>query len=168
MNHNNFNDYLFGDNDLEQQDTKMNYKKRLKEVNLLLSINGFQEIGDIFDPSLFSIAQTLKTVNTVVEDRQKLLESKSHLVLKINSLENENLLNTDKLNLLNQRLNELNKTNSALKIKAETKDKKLQEELEKLKHEKDELSKVVKHLGQKESQFKHEVKKLEKSNEDLT
>jgi len=164
---NNFNNYLFGDNELDQQDPKLNYKKRFKEVNLILSINGFQELGDIFDPSLFSIGQTLKTINSVVEDRQKLLESKSHLILKINSLENENLLSNDKLSLLNQRITELTKSNNALKQKCETKDKKQQEDYDKLKNEREELSKVVKHLGLKETQFKHEIKKLDKNNEEL-
>ena len=164
----NFNNYLFGDNEFDQQDPKLNYKKRFKEINLLLSINGFQELGDIFDPSLFSIGQTLKTINSVVDDRQKLLESKSHLVLKINSLENENLLSSDKINILNQRITELTKTSNNMKIKSETKDKKQQEDFEKLKIERDELSKVVKHLGMKETQFKHEVKRLEKLNEEIT
>ncbi|MBR6901732.1 MAG: 2-C-methyl-D-erythritol 2,4-cyclodiphosphate synthase, partial [Synergistaceae bacterium] len=54
---------------------KTPYIVKQKEINLLLTMNGFGELGDLFDPSLFSINKTLTVVKNLCDDRKKLIEA---------------------------------------------------------------------------------------------
>ena len=62
-------DYIEDNQDIE----KTPYIIKQKEINLLLSMNGFGELGDLFDPSLFSVNKTLTVVKNLCDDRKKLI-----------------------------------------------------------------------------------------------
>ena len=71
-------DYITDNQEIERTP----YRVKLKELNLLLTMNGFSEIGDLFDNSLFSVNKTLTVLKSLLDDRKKLIEAK----LKMNIL----------------------------------------------------------------------------------
>ena len=78
-------EYIEDNQDIE----KTPYIVKQKEINLLLTMNGFGELGDLFDPSLFSVNKTLTVVKNLCDDRKKLIEAKTNLLQKITKSEKE-------------------------------------------------------------------------------
>ena len=56
----NLMDYITDNQEIERTP----YRIKLKELNLLLTMNGFSEIGDLFDTSLFSVNKTKNRIIT--------------------------------------------------------------------------------------------------------
>ena len=78
-------DYILHDNDPDKQP----YKNRMKEINYLLTMNSFPEIGDLFDNSLFSINKTLNVLHILLEDRKQQQNYKTEKLQKCLKTENE-------------------------------------------------------------------------------
>lgn len=151
----NLMDYITDNQEIERQP----YRIKLKEINLLLTMNGFSEIGDLFDSSLFSVNKTLSVIRGICDDRKKLIEAKTDLLQKITKIETE-YANVFKLSELSkEKVTELTNLNTFLKNKIYKDEKSYREDIEKLKNEKEELNKVVSKLSQKETKWKHEIKK---------
>ena len=69
-------EYIEENQDIE----KTPYIVKQKEINLLLTMNVFVELGDLFDPSLFSVNKTLTVVKNLCDDRKKLIETQTNLL----------------------------------------------------------------------------------------
>merc|ERR1712062_416687 len=106
----NFYDYLI-DTDkenspksaLKDQNGKSFFISKIRELNMMLTMNGFGEIGDLYNNSQISVGKTLRTIQSILEDRQKLSEAKINLFQKVTKHEN------DKKEYL-EKIDELNKT----------------------------------------------------------
>ena len=153
----NLMDYITDNQEIERTP----YRIKLKELNLLLTMNGFSEIGDLFDNSLFSVNKTITVVRQICEDRKKLIEQKTELLQKISKTENEynNIFKTNEIQ--KDKIKEITNINSFMKNKMFKEEKNYKENLDKLKNEKDELNKTISKLNQKETKWKHEIKKRE-------
>lgn len=152
---------------LDVDPERISIKNRIKEINLLLSMNGFAEIGDLLDSTVGSINKTLLAIQTVLNDRQKLLETKSDLVQRLSKAEAENYSTFEKQETAKEKMQELNNKIKFLNNKIATNDKKASEEVDKIKSDRDETTKIYNRLLMKENQYKHELKKSEKEIEDL-
>jgi hypothetical protein len=153
----NLMDYITDNQEIERTP----YRIKLKELNLLLTMNGFSEIGDLFDTSLFSVNKTITVVRQICEDRKKLIEQKTELLQKISKTENEynNIFKTNEIQ--KDKIKEITNINSFMKNKMFKEEKNYKENLDKLKNEKDELNRTISKLNQKETKWKHEIKKRE-------
>ena len=158
--------YIIQDNDNPNEKMNFQLKNRQKELNLLLTMNGFNEIGDLFDNTYLSINKTINVFHVILEERQKLMDSRAELLHKITKLENENYNIYDKVDNNKEKMNELTNKNNFLKNKLSVTEKRFNEEIEKYKSERDEANKIVNRLTFKDNQCKHEIKKLEKEIED--
>ena len=148
-------DYITDNQEVERTP----YRVKLKELNLLLTMNGFSEIGDLFDNSLFSVNKTLSVLKALLDDRKKLIEAKTDLLQKISKTENEytNMFKTNEIQ--KDKITELTNLNSFLKNKIFKEEKSFREDIEKLKLEKEELNKTISKISTKETKWKHEIKK---------
>ena len=142
------------------------YLDKIKEINILLGMNGFTELGDLFDTSLFSVHKTLNVIKLLLDDRLKILDSKGELYKKISKSEADyiNLIEKSESNCV--KINELNNKISSMRNKISNDEKRFKEELEKIKSEKNDQEKIINRLIMKESQYKHEIRKLEKEIEE--
>ena len=156
-------DYITDNQEIERTP----YRVKLKELNLLLTMNGFSEIGDLFDNSLFSVNKTLTVLKSLLDDRKKLIEAKTDLLQKISKTENEytNIFKTNEIQ--KDKITELTNLNNFLKNKIFKEEKSFREDIEKLKLEKEELNKTISKLSQKETKWKHEIKKKDIELNDL-
>ena len=156
-------DYITDNQEVERTP----YRVKLKELNLLLTMNGFSEIGDLFDNSLFSVNKTLTVLKTLLDDRKKLIEAKTDLLQKISKTENEytNMFKTNEIQ--KDKITELTNLNSFLKNKIFKEEKSFREDIEKLKLEKEELNKTISKISTKETKWKHEIKKKDIELSDL-
>jgi hypothetical protein len=156
-------DYITDNQEVERTP----YRVKLKELNLLLTMNGFSEIGDLFDNSLFSVNKTLTVLKALLDDRKKLIEAKTDLLQKISKTENEytNMFKTNEIQ--KDKITELTNLNNFLKNKIFKEEKSFREDIEKLKLEKEELNKTISKLSQKETKWKHEIKKKDIELSDL-
>ena len=156
-------DYITDNQEIERTP----YRVKLKELNLLLTMNGFSEIGDLFDNSLFSVNKTLTVLKSLLDDRKKLIEAKTDLLQKISKTENEytNMFKTNEIQ--KDKITELTNLNNFLKNKIFKEEKSFREDIEKLKLEKEELNKTISKLSQKETKWKHEIKKKDIELSDL-
>ena len=156
-------DYITDNQEIERTP----YRVKLKELNLLLTMNGFSEIGDLFDNSLFSVNKTLTVLKSLLDDRKKLIETKTDLLQKISKTENEytNMFKTNEIQ--KDKITELTNLNNFLKNKIFKEEKSFREDIEKLKLEKEELNKTISKLSQKETKWKHEIKKKDIELSDL-
>lgn len=59
-------EYIEDNQDIE----KTSYIVKQKEINLLLTMNGFGELVDLSDPSLFSVSKSLTVVKNLCDDRK--------------------------------------------------------------------------------------------------
>ena len=157
-------DYLKDDNfENEEFDIeKKNLIKLIKEINLQLAMSGFQEIGDIFDGNFHTLSHTISIIYALVNDRQKILETKAELNQKYTKLEIENLSLLDKMENSKDKVNEQINIINSFKNKIKSIEIKHNEEIEKIKGERDDYLKSFNRIIQKENQYKHEIKKLEK------
>lgn len=146
---------------------KINYKNKLKEINLTLTMCLFPEIQDLFDLNYKSIMQNLKIISQVLEDRHRLIEQKNEVAHKISKLEGDQMNINDKTENLNQKNKELSSKLEYYKNKISLNDKKYEKEIEKISKEKDEAQKNSMKISLKENQYKHEIKKLESIIEEL-
>ena len=148
-------DYITDNQEIERTP----YRVKLKELNLLLTMNGFSEIGDLFDNSLFSVNKTLTVLKSLLDDRKKLIETKTDLLQKISKTENEytNMFKSNEIQ--KDKITELTNLNNFLKNKIYKEEKSFRDDIEKLKLEKEELNKTISKLSQKETKWKHEIKK---------
>jgi hypothetical protein len=156
-------DYITDNQEVERTP----YRVKLKELNLLLTMNGFSEIGDLFDNSLFSVNKTLSVLKALLDDRKKLIEAKTDLLQKISKTENEytNMFKTNEIQ--KDKITELTNLNSFLKNKIFKEEKSFREDIEKLKLEKEELNKTISKISTKETKWKHEIKKKDIELSDL-
>ncbi len=156
-------DYITDNQEIERTP----YRVKLKELNLLLTMSGFSEIGDLFDNSLFSVNKTLTVLKSLLDDRKKLIEAKTDLLQKISKTENEytNMFKTNEIQ--KDKITELTNLNNFLKNKIFKEEKSFREDIEKLKLEKEELNKTISKLSQKETKWKHEIKKKDIELSDL-
>ena len=156
-------DYITDNQEIERTP----YRVKLKELNLLLTMNGFSEIGDLFDNSLFSVNKTLTVLKSLLDDRKKLIETKTDLLQKISKTENEytNMFKSNEIQ--KDKITELTNLNNFLKNKIFKEEKSFREDIEKLKLEKEELNKTISKLSQKETKWKHEIKKKDIELNDL-
>ena len=156
-------DYITDNQEIERTP----YRVKLKELNLLLTMNGFSEIGDLFDNSLFSVNKTLTVLKSLLDDRKKLIETKTDLLQKISKTENEytNMFKTNEIQ--KDKITELTNLNNFLKNKIYKEEKSFRDDIEKLKLEKEELNKTISKLSQKETKWKHEIKKKDIELSDL-
>ena len=149
MDNDNIMDYITDNQEIERTP----YRIKLKELNLLLTMNGFGELGDLFDTSLFSVNKTLNVVRALVEDRKKLIEAKTELLQKISKTENEHT-NVFKINEISkEKITELTNLNNFMKNKIFKEEKAFREDLDKIKAEKEELNKQIAKLNQKETKW---------------
>jgi hypothetical protein len=142
-------------------------RNRVKDINTTLTMIGFQQIGDLFEPNYININKTLGIVEALLQDRQRQLEARSELMQKIGKQDHEIKVLHDKLEAGENKINDLTNRNNFFKNKLAGNDKKFAEDLEKLKADKDEALKSVNKMVTKENQYKHEIKKLEKEIEDM-
>ena len=156
-------DYITDNQEIERTP----YRVKLKELNLLLTMNGFSEIGDLFDNSLFSVNKTLTVLKSLLDDRKKLIETKTDLLQKISKTENEytNMFKSNEIQ--KDKITELTNLNNFLKNKIYKEEKSFRDDIEKLKLEKEELNKTISKLSQKETKWKHEIKKKDIELNDL-
>jgi len=156
-------DYITDNQEIERTP----YRVKLKELNLLLTMNGFSEIGDLFDNSLFSVNKTLTVLKSLLDDRKKLIETKTDLLQKISKTENEytNMFKSNEIQ--KDKITELTNLNNFLKNKIYKEEKSFRDDIEKLKLEKEELNKTISKLSQKETKWKHEIKKKDIELSDL-
>jgi hypothetical protein len=156
-------DYITDNQEIERTP----YRVKLKELNLLLTMNGFSEIGDLFDNSLFSVNKTLTVLKSLLDDRKKLIEAKTDLLQKISKTENEytNMFKSNEIQ--KDKITELTNLNNFLKNKIYKEEKSFRVDIEKLKLEKEELNKTISKLSQKETKWKHEIKKKDIELSDL-
>lgn len=160
-------DYIMKESNKDPENEKAPYKNRIKEINMLLLMNGFSEMGDLFDSSLFSVNKTLNVIQLLLGDRQKFIDSKTELVQKISKQESELYSIHEKFDGNKEKLNEMTNKINFLKNKATNDEKKFKEESEKLRLEKLEAERAVNRVTMKESRYKHEYRKLEKETDDL-
>ena len=148
-------DYITDNQEIERAP----YRHKLKEINLLLTMNGFGELGDLFDTSLFSVNKTLTVIRSIIDDRKKSVEHKTELLQKLSKTENEytSIFKSNETN--KDKITELTNMNNFLKNKIFKEEKSFKEEIDKLKSEKEELGKQIAKLTQKETKYKHELKK---------
>ena len=159
-------DYLKDDNfEEENESDRANVIKSIRDINLQLSMSGFDEIGDLFDNSIFSVSKTVSTIHSVLSDRQKALESKAEINQKYTKLDYDNLTLLEKIENSKEKVNEQININNSFKNKIKSIEIKHLEEIEKIKAERDDYLKAFNRIVQKENQYKHEIKKLEKDNE---
>ena len=156
-------DYITDNQEIERTP----YRVKLKELNLLLTMNGFSEIGDLFDNSLFSVNKTLTVLKSLLDDRKKLIETKTDLLQKISKTENEYTTMFKTNEIQKDKITELTNLNNFLKNKIFKEEKSFREDIEKLKLEKEELNKTISKLSQKETKWKHEIKKKDIELSDL-
>ena len=156
-------DYITDNQEIERTP----YRVKLKELNLLLTMNGFSEIGDLFDNSLFSVNKTLTVLKSLLDDRKKLIEAKTDLLQKISKTENEYTTMFKTNEIQKDKITELTNLNNFLKNKIFKEEKSFREDIEKLKLEKEELNKTISKLSQKETKWKHEIKKKDIELSDL-
>ena len=167
MNNKNFYDYLIdADKDQNspkniQKENKSFYTSKVRELNMMLTMNGFNEIGDLYNTSQISVGKTLRTVQAVLEDRQKLSESKTNLFQKLSRNETEKLSMMEKIEEMNKTILDLTKKNKNLTQKLNQKDKEHSTEIAALIKDKEDILKSFNLIKLKESQYKHENKKIE-------
>ena len=132
-------DYITDNQEIERTP----YRVKLKELNLLLTMNGFSEIGDLFDNSLFSVNKTLTVLKSLLDDRKKLIETKTDLLQKISKTENEytNMFKSNEIQ--KDKITELTNLNNFLKNKIYKEEKSFRDDIEKLKLEKEEINKTI-------------------------
>lgn len=150
-------DYIIDNQEIERTP----YRLKLKELNLLLTMNGFGELGDLFDTSLFSVNKTLTVVRGIIDDRKKLIEGKTELLQKISKTENEFTSMFKANEIAKEKITELTNMNNFMKNKIFKEEKAFKEDIDKIKSEKEELNKMIAKLNQKETKWKHEIKKKE-------
>lgn len=150
-------DYITDNQEIERTP----YRLKLKELNLLLTMNGFGELGDLFDTSLFSVNKTLTVVRAIIDDRKKLIEGKTELLQKISKTENEFTSMFKANEIAKEKITELTNMNNFMKNKIFKEEKAFKEDIDKIKSEKEELNKMIAKLNQKETKWKHEIKKKE-------
>ena len=150
-------DHIEDNQDIE----KTPYIIKQKEINLLLSMNGFGELGDLFDPSLFSVNKTLTVVKNLCDDRKKLIEAKTSLLQRITKSEKEynNLFKNNEI--AQGKITELTNINNFMKNKIFKEEKSFKEDIEKLKSEKEDLIRQLSKTQTKETKWKYEIKKKE-------
>lgn len=163
------NDALFNYLSSQDQhvDDRIRYRNKIKEINLLLSMNGFSEIGDLFETNIISINKTINVLQALLDDRQKILSSKSDLLQKISRTDGEYISMIEKTENTKEKIQEQNKKIEFLRNKISVDEKKFKENMEKLKIEKLDTEKSLNRLLMKDSQYKHEIKKNEKEIEEL-
>jgi hypothetical protein len=130
-------------------------------------MNGFSEIGDLFETNIISINKTINVLQALLDDRQKILTSKSDLLQKLSRTDGEYLSMIEKTENTKEKIQEQNKKIEFLRNKMSVDEKKFKEDIEKLKIEKLESEKSLNRLLMKDSQYKHEIKKNEKEIEEL-
>lgn len=150
-------DYIDDNQDIERTP----YLVKQKEVNLLLTMNGFSELGDLFDSSLFSINKTLSVVKNLCDDRKKLIESKTNLLQKITKSEKEYNTLFKNNEIAQGKITELTNINNFLKNKIFKEEKNFKEDMDKLKGEKEDLVRQLSKTQTKETKWKYEIKKKE-------
>lgn len=146
---------------------KVNYKNRLKELNLTLSMNQFPELNDLFDLNYKPIISNLKLVTLLIEDRHKILESKNELAQKLSKLEGEQVNKIDKNDALNQKVKDLSSKVQYLQNQLNSIKEKKDKEIDKSVKEKEEALKSLQKISLKEGHYKCEIKKLENSLEEV-
>lgn len=146
---------------------KVNYKNRLKELNLTLSMNQFPELNDLFDLNYKPIISNLKLVTLLIEDRHKILESKNELAQKLSKLEGEQVNKMDKNDALNQKVKDLSSKVQYLQNQLNSIKEKKDKEIDKSVKEKEEALKSLQKISLKEGHYKCEIKKLENSLEEV-
>lgn len=144
-----------------------NYLAKINKINSVLKINGFKEVGDLFDLSFCNIMSTLNLINSLIEERQNSFDLKKELSFKITRIESEYQINIDKINNLNNKIADLLNTIDVLKNKLNLNEKKYSVEFDKYTKEKETLNIMCNKSLMKEKQYKHEIKKLESINDDL-
>ena len=150
-------DYIEDNQDIE----KTPYIIKQKEINLLLSMNGFGELGDLFDPSLFSVNKTLTVVKNLCDDRKKLIEAKTSLLQKMTKSEKEYNTLFKNHEIAQGKITELTNINNFMKNKIFKEEKSFKEDIEKLKGEKEDLIRQLSKTQTKETKWKYEIKKKE-------
>lgn len=146
---------------------KVNYKNRLKELNLTLSMNQFPELNDLFDLNYKPIISNLKLVTLLIEDRHKILEAKNELAQKVAKLESEQVNKVDKNDALNQKVKDLSSKVQYFQNQVNSIKEKKDKEIDKANKEKDEALKSLQKISLKEGHYKCEIKKLENSLEEV-
>jgi hypothetical protein len=164
-NENKLLDYIANNSMQESLDAGL--KIKIKNINETLAINNIGELGDLFSQSYLEINKTLNVVKKLLDDRQKNFQSRGELIQKLTKQEIEVSGLQEKVNTLGEKVTDLTNRNNFFKNKLANNDKKFNEDLEKLKTEKDEAVKNISKVTMKETQYKHEIKKLEKEIEDL-
>jgi uncharacterized coiled-coil DUF342 family protein len=142
-------------------------KNKIKELNQTLSLNGYNEIGDLFDHSFISLNKTIGVLQTLLDDRQKLTETRADLMHRSSKQEHDTISLHEKIEGLNAKITDLNNRNNNFKNKLTNNEKKYFEDIEKIRLEKEEANKNVTKISMKENQYKHEIKKLEKEIDEL-
>lgn len=148
-------EYIEDNQDIE----KTPYIVKQKEINLLLTMNGFGELGDLFDPSLFSINKTLTVVKNLCDDRKKLIEAKTNLLQKITKSEKEYNTLFKNNEIAQGKITELTNINNFMKNKIFKEEKSFKEDIDKLKSEKEDLVRQLSKTQTKETKWKYEIKK---------
>ena len=122
-------DYITDNQEIERTP----YRLKLKELNLLLTMNGFGELGDLFDTSLFSVNKTLTVVRGIIDDRKKLIEGKTELLQKISKTENEFTSMFKANEIAKEKITELTNMNNFMKNKIFKEEKAFKEDIDKIK-----------------------------------
>ena len=150
-------EYINDNQDIE----KTPYIVKQKEINLLLTMNGFGELGDLFDPSLFSVNKTLTVVKNLCDDRKKLIEAKTNLLQKMTKSEKEYNTLFKNNEIAQGKITELTNINNFMKNKIFKEEKSFKEDIDKLKSEKEDLIRQLSKTQTKETKWKYEIKKKE-------
>jgi hypothetical protein len=124
-------------------------------------MNGFGELGDLFDPSLFSVNKTLTVVKNLCDDRKKLIEAKTNLLQKITKSEKEYNTLFKNNEIAQGKITELTNINNFMKNKIFKEEKSFKEDIDKLKSEKEDLVRQLSKTQTKETKWKYEIKKKE-------
>lgn len=154
--------------EIKDKEERATYRSKLREVNMNLNLIQFPDLPDlVIDNSNTSLIKTIKIISQVLDDRQKNIEQKTELVQRVAKLEGEQILHSDKVEALNQKIKELNGKVDFFKNKLTLQEKKMEKEIDKITKDKEEVQKAFIKVSMKESQYKHEIKKLEGQFEEI-
>ena len=147
---------------LKEKEERATFKIKLREINLTLTMSNFPNLPDLtIDNNSTSILKTIKIISQIIEDRQKQIDTKNDIIHKLTKIESEQTYSFDKAENLNLKIKDLNSKIDFFKNKLNLQEKKYEKEIDKITKEKEENYKSFIKISMKESQYKHEIKKLE-------
>lgn len=155
-------------NTQKEKEERASYKSKLRDINISLNLMQIPELPDLTcNPTIASYIINNKIIAIILEDRQKQIDLRNEIMQKHTKIENNNYSLGDKTDILNTKIKDLSLKVEYFKNQLSIKQEKCDKDLEKLQKEKEDILKSLNKVVMKESHYKHEIKKLEMTLEEI-